>query len=135
VRPAPKTNLAYEGGTETVLLAEDDLAVRNMTASVLRNFGYGVIEAADGQEAVEKFLEYRDVVQLLLLDVMMPKKNGQEVYEEIRKLEPGIRALFTSGYTPETVLNKRVLLEGANFVMKPVSPEALLKKVREVLDK
>jgi DNA-binding NarL/FixJ family response regulator len=66
---------------------------------------------------------------------MMPKKNGQEAYEEIRRLKPGIRALFTSGYTPEVVLKKGILLEGANFVMKPISPEVLLKKVREVLDK
>src|SRR6185369_10300499 len=110
-------------------------AVRNLTASVLRNFGYRVIEAVDGQDAVEKFGEHRDAVKLLLFDVMMPKMNGQEAYEEIRKLKPGVRALFTSGYTPEAVLNKGVLLEGANFVMKPLSPEALLKRVREVLDK
>ena len=90
-----------EGGTETILVAEDDEAVRNLTSSMLEQFGYTVIQAVDGEAAVNKFMENRDKVKLLLLDVIMPKKNGKEVYEKIRIFEPDIKALFLSGYTAD----------------------------------
>ena len=80
------TPAAYpKGGTETVLVAEDDQAVRKLTMNVLERFGYKVIAAEDGEEAIKKFKENKKEIQLLLLDVIMPKKNGKEVYEEIKK--------------------------------------------------
>lgn len=126
---------ALKSGTETILVAEDDMHVRALVRSVLEEFGYRVIEAADGEDALSKVRHYREEIQLLLLDVIMPKKNGKEVYEEARRLIPGIRALFSSGYTADIVHKKGILDEGLNFISKPVSPSELVRKVREVLDK
>lgn len=124
-----------EGGTEIVLVAEDDRAVRKLTKDILERFGYKVIAAEDGEEAIKKFKENKKEIQLLLLDVIMPKKNGKEVYEEIRKINPGIKTIFLSGYTADLIHKKGILEEGLNFMLKPVSPKELLRKVREALDK
>ncbi len=122
------------GGAETILLAEDEQVVREMTKDILENYGYKVIEAHDGTDAVTKFIENQDVVQLLLLDVMMPGKNGNEVYEEVMKVKPGIKTLFVSGYSAD-ILNRRGVNEGkAEIIFKPVAPHDLLIKVRSVLD-
>ncbi|MEW6739751.1 MAG: ATP-binding protein [Nitrospirota bacterium] len=129
VLPAPK------GGTETILAAEDDAEVRRLTKEVLENFGYKVIEAVNGVDAINKFIENKDRIQFLLFDLIMPKKNGKEAYEEIRKIMPDIKVLFTSGYPADIIHEKGVLEEGINFISKPVSPDDLLRKVREVLDK
>lgn len=123
------------GGTETVLIAEDDAEVRKLTKSILTGFGYAVIEAVDGEDAINKFMENKDRIQLLLLDIMMPKKSGKVVYEEIRNIRPDVKALFTSGYAIDIIQKIGILEEGLNFVLKPISPKELLRKVREVLDK
>jgi CheY-like chemotaxis protein len=123
------------GGAETILVAEDDPDVRRVTQIVLREFGYRVIEAVDGNSAIEKFIENRDDIELLLLDVIMPKKNGKKVYEEIRKMRPDIKCFFISGYTADVMQQKGITEQGFYFVSKPISPETLLRKVREVLDK
>jgi PAS domain S-box-containing protein len=122
-------------GTETVVVAEDDTLVREFIKEVLEGFGYKVIEAEDGEETLKVFNENRDKIQLLILDVVMPKKNGKEVYDEIRKLRPDIKAIFTSGYNADIIHKKGILEEGLNFILKPVLPQELLKKAREVLDK
>lgn len=121
-------------GTETVLLAEDNPEVRALVRSVLEDFGYGVIEAEDGEKAVSRFAENADRIDILLLDVIMPKKNGKEAYEEIMKMKPAIKAVFMSGYTADIIQRKGVMAEGLNLILKPVSPTDLLSKVREVLD-
>lgn len=123
------------GGTEVILVAEDDAEVRELTRNVLEGFGYKVIEAVDGEDAVNKFLENRDKVRLLLLDIVMPKMNGKEVYEEINKATPGVRVLFMSGYASDIIHKREILERGLDFVPKPVSPAWLLRKVREVLDR
>jgi CheY-like chemotaxis protein len=125
---------APKGGTETILIAEDDTEVRRITKEVLENFGYKVIEAVNGVDAINKFIENKDRIRLLLFDLIMPKKNGREAYEEIRKIMPDIKVLFTSGYPADIIHEKGVLEEGINFISKPVSPDDLLRKVREVLD-
>ena len=122
-------------GTETVLLAEDDREVRNLTRTVLEDFGYRVIEAVDGEEAVAKFLAHPGAVDLLVLDIMMPRKNGKEAYLEIKKARPGIKALFMSGYTADMIHKKGILEAGLDFALKPISPTDFLKKVREVLER
>ncbi len=122
------------GGNETVLLVEDDESVRAMTKKVLEDFGYRVIEAADGEEAVRVFKENRESVELLILDIIMPKKNGKETYEEIKTIKPGIKALFTSGYTADIIEQKGFLGIGLDFIGKPSAPAVLLRKVREILD-
>jgi two-component system cell cycle sensor histidine kinase/response regulator CckA len=123
-----------EGGRETILVAEDDESVRSITCSILKQFGYTVIEAGDGEEAVNKFMENQDRVDLLLLDVIMPRKNGKDVLEKIRIFSPGIRALFVSGYTAEVIHEKGLLDKGVNFILKPVPMNDLLRKVRSVLE-
>ncbi len=123
-----------EGGTETILVAEDDETVRALTSSILEQFGYTVIRAEDGEEAVNKFMADRDKVRLLLLDVIMPKKNGKEVYDKIRIFKPDIKALFLSGYTAEIIQQKGLLEKGVNFILKPVPMNDLLRKVRSILD-
>jgi len=122
------------GGSETVLLAEDDEAVRGLTKSVLEKFGYSVIEASHGEDAIKKFKEERDRIEVVILDVIMPKMNGKEVYEEIKRIQPRTKALFMSGYTADIVHKKGILEEKLKFIAKPVSPGDLLRKVREVLD-
>ena len=122
------------GGTETVLLAEDDADVRKVTHTMLQRAGYTVIEAADGEEALNKFREYQDRIRLVILDVIMPRMNGKTVYDEMRKLRPDIKTLFTSGHTGDVILKKGILEEGMNFISKPAPLTDLLHKVRDVLD-
>jgi PAS domain S-box-containing protein len=124
-----------KGGNEVILIAEDDQEVRRLTRHVLSAAGYTIIEAVDGSDAIAKFLERQHDINLLILDVIMPKKNGKEVYEEIRKLRPGVKALFTSGYSAEIIHTKGILEEGTDFISKPMQPDELLKKVRESLDR
>ncbi len=129
--PAPAE---VKRGTETILLVEDDEAVRKLIRAVLEEYGYRILEAVDGEDAVGRFMDAQDSVQLLLLDVVMPKKNGREVYEEITRHRPGIRAIFTSGYPADIITSRGMIDSGQVFISKPVSTRNLLMKVREVLD-
>lgn len=121
------------GGTETILIGEDNDEVRRLARDILTYGGYTVILARDGEDALVKFWENADRIDMLLLDVVMPKRNGKEVYDEVRRLKPGTRVLFMSGYTANIIHKKGVLEEGLNFIPKPLSPDRLLRKVREVL--
>ncbi len=123
------------GGRETILLAEDDTDTRETMSEVLKLSGYTVIEAKDGEDALRLFKVQKDVVDLVLLDVRMPKKNGMEVYEETRKLSQGTKFLFMSGYTDEIINSQGILEEGLNFISKAALPDEILLKIREVLDK
>lgn len=117
----------------TILIAEDDEAVRSVTAATLREFGYNVIEAVDGEDAILKFMEHAESVGLLFFDIVMPQKNGLEAYEEIIKTKPGVKAVFTSGYTLDTEKVNKIQEYGAVFIPKPISPALLYKKVSEAL--
>ncbi|MFA6147614.1 MAG: response regulator [bacterium] len=121
-------------GTETILLAEDEASVRSLFTTILTRFGYTVIEAVDGEDAVRKFLENQDKVQLLLLDLIMPRRNGKEAHDEIVKRKPGVKTIFASGYSPDLALEKTAFENGVSLIYKPISPVDLLKKVRSVLD-
>jgi CheY-like chemotaxis protein len=121
-------------GKEVILVAEDNTEVRQLTKEVLEGSGYTVLEARDGWDAIEKFIQNKDRINLVILDVVMPKKNGNEAYNEIRKIKEDVKALFTSGYTGDIVLGKGIQNNAFNFIPKPVSPFELLKKVRVVLD-
>jgi len=122
------------GGTETILVAEDNADVRGLIKTVLEDNGYKVIIAADGEEAVSLFSENMDKIRLVLLDIIMPKKDGKEAYIDIKKIKPDIMALFMSGYAADIVRGKGIIDEGLELLMKPVSPEVLLRKIREMLD-
>lgn len=127
-RPIP------QGGDETILLAEDDINVRKLMASALVKYGYDVIQAADGQEAVNQFIEYQGKIRLILMDMIMPKKNGREVYEEISRICPGVKVLYSSGYTADFIENRGVSEKGIELIMKPVQPMELLRRIRAMLD-
>lgn len=122
-------------GTETILLAEDDTMIRNLTKGFLTDFGYTVITATDGEDAIGKFKENKERIQLLLFDVIMPKKNGKDAYDEIKKSGSNVRAIFVSGYLLDVIYKKGLQDERCDLVMKPVSPQNLLRKIREVLDR
>jgi signal transduction histidine kinase/ActR/RegA family two-component response regulator len=122
-------------GAETILLAEDEESLRNMSQSLLESFGYTVICAVDGEDAVKKFRENSKQIRLLLFDVVMPKKNGIDAYDEIRAIKPGIKVLFASGYSTEAVQQKALTNENVISIAKPYLPSNLLALVRSVLDK
>jgi PAS domain S-box-containing protein len=128
-------HITLSGGTETILLAEDEESVRRLMKEVLEEDGYKVIEAADGEEAVNKFMENKDRIDILLLDIIMPKMNGREAYERIKRIKPDIKLLMASGYPTDFISQKGIIEEGLNFIAKPMSPTKLLKKVRDTLDK
>jgi PAS domain S-box-containing protein len=121
-------------GTETILLAEDDEAVRSLTEQVLTGFGYRVISAVDGDDALRKYSAHKDAIRLLLFDLIMPNKNGKEAYDEIRKVCPGVRILFMSGYTAD-IIEAKALKDGTEIIAKPFSSIDLARKVRTILDR
>ncbi|MBI5194490.1 MAG: PAS domain S-box protein [Nitrospirae bacterium] len=124
------------GGNETILIAEDEGLVRRFMKTVFEEFGYKVIEATDGEEAVKRFENNKDNIDLALLDVVLPFKTGAEVYQEIFKGKPDMKFIFISGY-PKGFMNNEAFYNktGIEFIMKPVSTKELLSKVRSVLDK
>ena len=127
-------SLLPEGKGETILLAEDEDSVRKITTSILEQFGYRVIAAADGEEAIRLFREHDGTIDLVMLDVIMPRKDGRAAGREIRSMRPDVPVLFSSGYTEDFIRGKGLLDEGFPIVSKPVSPRDLLKKIREVLE-
>jgi DNA-binding NtrC family response regulator len=118
---------------ETVLLAEDDFDVRKVLKKILEKSNYEVIEAVDGEDAVNAFHENKHKIQLLILDVIMPKKDGVQAYDEIKSMRPEIKAIITSGNNINDGYKKRIIDEGMSFMSKPISLDSLQKKVREVL--
>jgi|GEM_PF-759262 len=126
-------------GTETILVAEDNEEVRILIKDFLKEYGYNIIEAVDGKDAVDKFREHKGVnhdgIDLVIMDSVMPKKNGREAYDEIRKLNPEIKVLFTSGYTRDIVLDKGIEEKEFDFITKPLSPDELLQKVGDILER
>ncbi|ABL00257.1 response regulator [Pelobacter propionicus] len=121
-------------GGETILLAEDDEAVRNMAEAILQHFGYEVIVAVDGEDAVQKYLKHAERINLLLFDLVMPKMSGQEAYVEIKKHAPNIKVVFASGHTPEIIKQRKLVDENALLIFKPYLPSVFLQKVRSALD-
>jgi len=131
--PSEPSGEAPPGGSETILLAEDQSEVRGFIRSLLEQYGYTVIEAVNGAEAVEVFSR-TERIDLMLLDVMMPEMNGREALDAIRATAPGAKALFLSGYTGDVLSNQGILDDDVCLMTKPVSPWQLLRRVREILD-
>jgi PAS domain S-box-containing protein len=123
-----------KGGSETILLVEDEDVVRRLACKILENVGYNVLEASRGHEAVRLCLEREEPIDLLLTDVVMPETSGKEVADRLSKMQPGLRVLFMSGYTDESIVHHGVLDLNVEFIQKPFTPAGLTKKVREVLD-
>jgi CheY-like chemotaxis protein len=122
------------GSGETVLIAEDEYQVRKTLQNILEEFNYSVIEAKDGRDALEKYSRNREAIQLVILDVIMPEMNGKEAYDEIKKLTPDVKVIFTSGYTADVIERKKVIDGEALLMSKPITPAHLLLKIQELLN-
>lgn len=119
---------------ETVLVAEDEAAVRALACRILRKRGYQVLEANNGVEALEVARTHAGRIDLLLTDVVMPVLGGRELGEQLTHIRPNVKVLFMSGYTDDALLQRGILQDSGRFLEKPFSPEGLATKVREVLE-
>ena len=126
--------LAPRGGRETILVVEDDAMVRNLVESVLRSYGYRVILAENGEQALELYGERWREIDLALLDVIMPGMNGRQVCEALRQRSPQLKVLFLTGYTADLIQDKGILVDGIDLILKPAQPDDLAKKIRLMLD-
>ncbi|MBT1070538.1 PAS domain-containing sensor histidine kinase [Pelotalea chapellei] len=122
-------------GNVTILVAEDEEPIRKLMKAILDKFGYKVILAVDGQDAVEKFRENQEEIKLVLMDVIMPRKNGKEASSEIAGIKKNTKFLFISGYGADIIRSRGDLEEDAELIMKPAEPGELLKKIKEMLDR
>ena len=122
-------------GAETILVVEDEARVRKLIVSVLTSRGYKVLEAARGQEAIRLAKEHNGKIHLALVDVVMPEMSGPDLVSEIAAVRPKMRVLYISGYTDEAMEHHHIPESGFAFLQKPFLPDALARKVREVLDK
>lgn len=123
----------HEVGTGTILLVEDERAVRDLTVRMLQRIGYHVLVAASGSEAIEIAGNYPDPISILLTDVVMPNMSGRQVADQLMTTRPGLKVLYLSGYTDTTVIHHGVPETGMDFLPKPFSRDVLAKKIREIL--
>src|SRR4029077_10309765 len=129
--PAPREG---RGGHETVLLVEDAAPVRALARRSLEAHGYRVLDASDGPRALELSARHGAPIDLLVTDVVMPGMSGRELAERLAPVRPGMKVLYTSGYTDDAMVRQGVLTAGVAFLQKPFVPDSLARKVREVLD-
>ena len=126
---------ALPRGTETILLVEDEALVRDLTSRILKQQGYKVLVATNGEEAFRLFRDNPESeIHLLLTDLVMPRMGGKELASKLLALKPRLKVLLTSGYTGETLTRQDILNHETAFIQKPFTPLALARKVREVLD-
>jgi CheY-like chemotaxis protein len=130
--PIETTHVA--GGTETILVAEDELAVLGLVVAILRAAGYRVLTAVNGIEALRVFEEGADSIALVILDVMMPGMSGRKVMDRINEKYKGVQFLFSSGYSENAIHTDFVIHEGLRLIQKPYSRQILLREVRQILD-
>jgi two-component system cell cycle sensor histidine kinase/response regulator CckA len=119
------------GGNETILVVEDDEVVRKTATTILKGYGYKILEAESGEKALE--IE-ETIIDLTLTDVVMPGMNGRELTVKLLERYPGMKVLYMSGYTDDAIIHHGVLEEGVPFIQKPFSSRDIARKVREVLD-
>ncbi len=135
--PAPRpaaTPIASPPGQETVLVVEDELALRDLAARILVASGYTVLQASSGPDALALLRRHPDPVHLVFTDVVMPGMNGRELVARLAALRPGLRVLYTSGYTEDAILRHGVLDDPRRFLSKPYTPAVLRRRIREALD-
>ena len=134
VQENQRATSTVEGGTETILVAEDDELVRSLNAHILRQAGYKLLVASNGNEAVRLYEEHYDEVDLLLLDAVMPGKNGRDVYDAVTHSTPGVRVVFCSGYHQKTLDLATLPPNRTSLLRKPFNAAELLRAVRHMLD-
>ena len=120
--------------SETILLVEDEEIVRKITSTILRENGYRVMEAPDGEQALEIARDYQAAIHLMLTDVVMPRMSGQELAYRMKQVRPETKVLYISGYTADTIVHHGTLDPGLAFLQKPFTPVGLTLKVRQVLE-
>jgi CheY-like chemotaxis protein len=126
-------DVAPRGGSETVLLVEDEEVVRGLARRILEQAGYSVIEASKGAEAI-LLCQDNATVDLLLTDVVMPEMSGKELVDHLKEQRADLKVLFMSGYTDEAIVHHGVLDSSVEFIQKPFTPASLIRRVRDVLD-
>lgn len=131
---ADSRNSELMSGVETVLLVEDEAVVREMSMEILKECGYQVLQAQDGNEALMLARQHNGEIHLMLTDVVMPRMSGRELTERLATLRPDTKVLYMSGYTDDAIVHHGVLEAGTAFIGKPFTMEALARKVRETLD-
>lgn len=122
------------GGSETILLAEDEESIRTLAGRILKDIGYTVLPACNGEDAIDLFRQHREKIALAVLDVVMPRMGGKEAFEVMRKENPGLKAIFMSGYSMNAIHEAFVIKPDTPFLGKPFVSTVLARKVREVLD-
>jgi CheY-like chemotaxis protein len=123
------------GGTETILLVEDELAVRTLTRAILERHGYKMLEATNGVEALDLWREHRGTVALLLTDLVMPAgMSGQQLARQVQTEKPALKVVFISGYSADLAGHELQLRHGENFLQKPFTPDQILRTIRQSLD-
>ncbi|MGA2279024.1 MAG: PAS domain S-box protein [Verrucomicrobiota bacterium] len=131
----PTTQITIRGGTETILLVEDERSVRELVLRVLQKYGYKILPAGNGVEALETWNQHKDEISLLFTDLVMPDNmNGRELAEKLRTERPGLKVIFTSGYSADIVGKDFKLEQELNFLQKPYQPQTLALAVRRCLD-
>ena len=133
VRPVPITQTRRISRTATILLVEDQAAVRLFAQDVLSDAGYNVLAASNGAAALENATSYQDNIDLLITDVVMPGMNGLQLAAQLAVVRPGLRVLYVSGYADSALLHRGVILENVALLPKPFSPQSLVSKVDELL--
>jgi CheY-like chemotaxis protein len=131
--PEASLPVAALKGWETVLVVEDQDAVRQFVSATLEEYGYRVLEASSGPDAIALAEKYADTIHLLLTDVVLPRMNGRVLAERLRELRPGLKVLYVSGYTREAIGQQELLQSDLKYLQKPFTPEKLAAKVRETL--
>jgi two-component system, cell cycle sensor histidine kinase and response regulator CckA len=121
-------------GSETILVAEDEDGVRSLTREVLEKYGYTVLEAANGEEALKVAEQHVGPLDLLLSDVVMPRMGGPELAQALLARRPSVKVLYMSGYTDHPMVRRGVVNAGVAFLQKPFTPTLLVSRVREVLE-
>jgi CheY-like chemotaxis protein len=121
-------------GSGTVLLVEDEAGVRHLARAVLTRYGYRVLEAADGAEALRLAADHTEPIHLLLTDVVMPGMSGPELAARFRSLRPETQVLYASGYTDEAIVHHGVRDDSVPFLQKPFEPDDLVRRVRALLE-
>jgi CheY-like chemotaxis protein len=132
--PVQQREKEIAGGTEAILVVEDEPALRELTCALLEDSGYTVIESTGVEDAIQTAKDLRRRIDLLLTDVVMPRLDGRELANQMGALRPGLKVLYMSGYTDDVIVHRGVLAQGMLLVQKPFTKSTLLQKVREALE-